>query len=99
MTATVRNTGERDGAEVVQVYAELPADGQPPRRLVAFEKVAAAAGGSRQVSITVDPDATHHPLSVWSVAEHALVVPRGEVGVHVGTSSATTQQAGTITVG
>lgn len=64
------NTGEVAGAEVVQVYLELPvATGQPPRRLVGFGKVFLDAGASKVVEIVVDPDASHHPLSVWSYAE------------------------------
>ncbi len=97
---TVTNTGDVAGAEVVQVYLELPAaTGQPPRRLVGFQKVPLAAGASAEVEITVDPDSSHHPLSVWSYAEGAFAVPAGTFGVHVGTSSAATVLAGTFAVG
>ena len=97
--ATVTNTGEVAGAEVVQVYLELPAaTGQPPRRLVGFRKVFLEPGESTAVEIAVDPGASHHPLSVWSYAERAFVVPEGAFGVHVGTSSAATSLAGTFTV-
>ena len=41
---TVRNTGDRDGADVVQVYAELP-DPDAPARLVGFARVEVPAGG------------------------------------------------------
>jgi beta-glucosidase len=50
--ATVTNTGERDGADVVQVYAELPDPDAPPR-LVGFARVEVPAGGSADVAITV----------------------------------------------
>lgn len=100
VNATVTNTGTRDGAEVVQVYLELPAAAnQPPRRLVGFQKVHVAAGQSAAVTISVDPNASNHPLSVWGYAERAFVVPAGEFTVHVGTSSAHTAAAGTFTVG
>ncbi len=36
VTATVTNTGDRAGAEVVQVYLGVPTEGQPPKRLVGF---------------------------------------------------------------
>ena len=86
--ATVANTGAVAGAEVVQVYVGLPAElGRPPKRLVGFAKVTVEPGASQDVEILVDPAATNHPLSVWSVAAHAFVTPAGEYTVHVGTSS------------
>ncbi len=52
---TVRNTGERDGAEVVQVYAELP-DVDAPDRLVGFARVEVPAGGAAPFEIVVPVD-------------------------------------------
>lgn len=43
VTGGVRNTGERDGADVVQVYATLP-DLDAPQRLVGFARVEVRAG-------------------------------------------------------
>src|SRR5207249_3973090 len=40
---TVSNTGEHDGADVVQVYAEL-SDPEAPSRLVGFTRVEVPAG-------------------------------------------------------
>lgn len=92
--ATVRNTGSRSGAEVLQVYLGLPAGAssvgatQPPKRLVGFQKVELAAGESREVSVVIDPAASHHPLSVWSKAYNTWITPAGSYSVQVGTSSA-----------
>ncbi len=99
VTATVTNTGQRPGAEVVQVYLGFP-EGcqQPPKRLVGFAKVAVEPGASEQVSITVDPAATNHPLSIWSYAERAFVVPTGEFTVYVGTASDNTPHESRVTV-
>lgn len=49
------NTGERDGEEVVQVFArdELASVGVPARRLVAFRRISAAAGETERVRFTV----------------------------------------------
>jgi beta-glucosidase len=86
--ATVTNTGDRAGAEVVQAYLGLPpAAGQPPKRLVGFRKVSVQPGASSRVEIAVDPAATNHPLSVWSRGERAFVTVPGEYTVYVGTSS------------
>lgn len=85
--AVVRNTGDRAGAEVVQVYLGVPASGQPPKRLVGFAKVHLEPGASAPVAVTIDPAATHHPFSVWSADAGAFVIPGGEFTVYVGTSA------------
>jgi beta-glucosidase len=52
---TVRNTGRRAGAEVAQVYVGLPAAAkEPPRRLVAWEKVQLAPGQSKTVTLKLE---------------------------------------------
>lgn len=102
----VTNTGEYPGAEVVQVYVEFPestgqpprALNQPPRRLVGFRKVHLEPGQSADVELVIDAAASNHPLSVWSDAEHAFVVPEGTIRVRVGTSSEDTQLAGRVVV-
>ncbi|NMM75528.1 glycosyl hydrolase [Acidovorax sp. SRB_24] len=96
--ATVRNTGARAGAEVLQVYLSVPSGSglpQPPKRLVGFRKVALAAGASERVSIAVDPAASHHPLSVWDASRKAFVVPPGAYTVWVGSASDRLVSAGT----
>ena len=49
------NTGDRDGEEVVQVYArdELASVGVPEHRLVAFQRVSVAAGETVRVRFTI----------------------------------------------
>jgi beta-glucosidase len=54
LAATVRNTGERQGATVAQVYL-VEAAGKPVKRLVGFAKVDLRPGEERRVSLTVDP--------------------------------------------
>lgn len=51
---TVTNTGDRDGADVAQLYLTGAPDGQR-MRLLGFERIELAAGESRRVSITADP--------------------------------------------
>lgn len=87
VTATVTNTGDREGAEVVQVYLEVPVEGQPPKRLVGFQKVTVTPGASEQVRITVDPAATNHPFGVWDYVANDFVVRPGNYTVYLGTSS------------
>lgn len=88
--AAVRNTGKRDGAEVVQVYLSVPSghgQPQPPKRLVGFRKVPLAAGGSERVTIAIDPTASNHPLGIWDVSRKAFVIPPGTYVVWVGNAS------------
>jgi hypothetical protein len=55
-SATVANTGRRDGVAVVQVYAayEVSAYDRPAWRLVGFRRVAVAAGETRHVVVPLD---------------------------------------------
>lgn len=84
------NTGRRAGAEVAQVYLSLPAHaGEPPRRLVAWQRVALQAGESRRVSIDIERE--RERLAIWRVPQGARpggwTVPAGGYGVQVGASS------------
>lgn len=91
--ATVTNTGAKAGSEVVQIYVSLPAGAdsvgakQPPKRLVGFKKVELAAGASREVTLTIDPAASNHPLSVWSTTYNQWITAKGTYTVSVGNSS------------
>lgn len=87
VNVTVTNIGDRAGSEVVQVYLGVPAAGQPPKRLVAFEKVALNPGESTELSLAIDSAATHHPLSIFNTAAQAFEQVTGEFTVFVGRSS------------
>ncbi|HKH90642.1 MAG TPA: fibronectin type III-like domain-contianing protein, partial [Gemmatimonadaceae bacterium] len=91
----VTNTGRRRGAEVPQVYIGFPDGvGEPPKRLVAFEKVWLEPGQRKVVSMVIDPAATHHPLGVWDDAAKRWRVPPGRYVITVGNSS---RDAGALT--
>lgn len=84
----VQNTGEVAGAEVPQVYLGLPANAnQPPKRLVGFEKIWLKSGEKKHVTITIDPSATNHPLSIWDADTDAWKTLDGSYKVYVGNSS------------
>ncbi|MFF3315797.1 fibronectin type III-like domain-contianing protein [Streptomyces sp. NPDC003035] len=56
LSVTVANSGNRQGTDVVQIYATLPgAAAAEPRRLVAFRKVTLAPGADQRVTFTVPP--------------------------------------------
>jgi beta-glucosidase len=58
---TVRNSGERAGAEVLQLYL-LSAAGTACRRLVGFARVPLAPGEQRRLALSVRP----HLLADWT---------------------------------
>ncbi len=83
---TVRNTGKRAGKEIAQVYLSLPAAaGEPPKRLIGWEKVALAPGQSKIISFTVDP----LYLSIFNASSDRWEIVPGEYEVKAGPSSAT----------
>ena len=84
----VQNTGAVAGAEVPQVYLQLPsAAGEPPKRLVAFQKVSLQPGEKKRVQVTVDPAATNHPLSIFDSATQSWKTLAGGYPLYIGTSS------------
>ena len=99
---SLQNTGGIAGAEVEQVYLGFPAGtGEPPKRLVGWQKVSLQAGGQQQVTITIDASDSSHPLSIWSPAINGWITPNGDYTVYVGNSSAASDLsvAGTFQVG
>lgn len=95
VTFTVKNTGTRAGAEVAQVYAGLPAGaGEPPRRLVAWEKIALAPGEAKSVTLALDP----FLLSIFDTAADAWRLVPGDYTLFVGTSSRDTPLSATVKI-
>ena len=81
---TVKNTGNRVGAEIAQVYASLPASaGEPPKRLVGWSKVKLNPGQSKEVTVEVEPLF----LSIFNVEQKGWQLVGGEYGFMVGGSS------------
>jgi len=81
---TVQNTGGRAGEEIAQVYAALPASaGEPPKRLVGWDKVHLKAGESKEVSVPVK---TFY-LSIYEEASDSWKLVPGTYTFMVGGSS------------
>jgi beta-glucosidase len=82
---TVRNTGPRDGREVVQLYAQAPADGpvRPVRWLVGFAVVDVPAGAEAIVRIPLP----HRAFEVWDVEGAEWRLPAGSYRLRAGRSS------------
>jgi beta-glucosidase len=83
-TVTVRNTGAMAGAEVVQLYLEMPrSTGEPVRQLRGFQRVRLDPGEQRQVSLAIKTD----DLSCWDEHAKRWRVADGIYRIHVGRSS------------
>ena len=81
---TVRNTGRRNGTEVVQLYVRKPDDvGGPNKTLRAFQRVTVAAGGSATVRIPLDDEV----FTWWSESAQNMVPVHGEYELLYGSSS------------
>lgn len=86
-TLTVRNTGQRAGTEIAEVYAVLPkASGEDYKRLVGFQRVKLAPGQSKTVTI----DLNKLCLSIYDAEKDAMVRIPGTYTVYAGPSSADT---------
>lgn len=99
---TLSNTGAAAGAEVGQVYLGLPAStGEPPRRLVGWQKATVQPGASQTITIEVDENDSSHPLSYWDSTSGAWTVAPGQYTVYLGNSSsaASLTAVGTFSVG
>ena len=87
--ASVCNTGDRAGKEVVQVYCEKPQGrlGKPARELVAFAKTKQLSPGeSQRLNMQFDTYALSSYDDLGKVAKSAYVLEAGDYFFHVGTS-------------
>lgn len=78
----LRNSGGRDGEEVVQLYAKVSGD-DAAKRLRGFERVFVKAGETRKVEIVVPKE----DLMLWNTGKHRFELNKGEAEFMVGASS------------
>ena len=82
---TVKNTGEREGTEVVQVYVRNTADKEGPlKTLRAYNRVSLNPGEAK----TIDIDLPRSRFEGWDVKTNTMRVVPGKYEVMVGNSSA-----------
>ena len=102
VTFNLANTGAVAGAEVAQVYLELPSSlNESPKRLAGWKKVALQPGTSQTVTIEVDQNDSSHPMSYWNTSTGSWTVAPGSYSVYLGNSEAagSLTTVGTISVG
>lgn len=86
ITFTLANTGDRDGAEVVQMYVKLPNAivFRPEKELKGFKKVFLKAGESKEVHIPFDDKTFRY----WNVKTNQWEVEAGDYQIMIGASVA-----------
>lgn len=95
VTATVKNTGTRDGAEVVQLYANFNGMGNNAnlnKRLVGFERVELKAGESKTITIPV----RYEQFAYFNETAHNYQVDGGTVTLELAASSADVRQTANV---
>jgi beta-glucosidase len=90
---TVTNTGSREGAEIAEVYAGLPAAAQePPKRLVGFTRVRLNPGEKKNVTVEIEPKY----LSIFDEQKDDWSLLPGDYSIMVGGSSDNLPLKGTV---
>jgi len=95
VTFTVTNTGSREGTEIAEVYAGLPAAAQePPKRLVGFTRVKLNPGEKRNVTVEIEPKY----LSIFDEQKDDWSLLPGDYSIMVGGSSDNLPLKGTVNI-
>jgi len=97
VSVNVRNTGKREGQEVVQLYVEHMGSKveRPIKELKGFERVALKAGETKTIRMTLKAK----DLSYWDSQKKQWMVEAGNVKLMVGASSADVRLQQTVGVG
>jgi beta-glucosidase-like glycosyl hydrolase len=95
VSVRVRNTGERAGDEVVQLYLRdvVAQVTRPVRQLAGFARVALEPGEAKDVSFLVHTDRTS-----FTGRDLVRIVEPGEIEVQVGTSAGDLPLSGSVTL-
>ena len=97
VTVTVKNTGSRRGADVIQVYANFGNSanlGNMNKRLVGFQRIELDPNEEQTVTIPL----SYRSLSYYSEADHQFRVEGLQVALQVATSSADSDIQQTVTI-
>jgi len=85
VSVNLKNSGKRDGDEVVQLYVSYPDSKveRPLKQLKGFKRVFIRAGDTKKVEIPLKSK----DLAYWNVDKHAFVVEKGTIKLMIGNSS------------
>lgn len=93
---TVKNTGNVDGKEIVQLYVsdKTGVEIRPEKELKGFEKIFLKAGEEKEVSFVLDK----RSFAFWNTDLHEWYVPSGKFDILVAASSQDIRLSGSIDV-
>ncbi len=96
LSVDVKNTGSRDGEEVVQFYAtyETSQVARPKKQLVGFDRVAIPHGQTKTVTVPWKSET----VAYWDEARNRFVVEPSQLAISVGASSADARLNGHLAV-
>ena len=96
VTATITNTGNHFGAEIVELYVKAPKTDvfKSEKELRGFTKVYLAAGESREIEITVKKA----DLAYYNVKEKRYVIENGDYEFQICSDCETAKLSETITI-
>lgn len=85
LKVTIKNSGEFDGEEVVQVYARKvnPTIPQPIKKLIGFKRIELGKSEEKTIQITMDSSL----LSYWDIEQQIYLIESGEYEIQVAKSS------------
>ena len=86
VSVNVKNTGQRAGEEVVQLYVKhgQSALEHPAQELRGFKRIALQPGETKTAEILL----TAGSLACWNTGKHSFVVEPGKLELRIGASSA-----------
>ena len=96
VTVDIKNTGSRDGDEVVQLYAQFPQSKviRPAKALKGFQRINLKAGETKTATFIVKAES----LAWWNDNIPGWEVENGPVNILIGSSSQDIKQQKTFTV-
>lgn len=96
VTATIRNSGSLDGAEVVQLYVGMEQAGvyRPEKELKGFEKVFLKVGEAKQITFQLDA----RSFAIFDPRVERWVVPSGSYTLSLSASSRDIRQTAQVIV-
>ena len=94
--ANITNTGNRSGAEIVELYVKAPKTdvSKPEKELRGFTKVYLAAGESKEIAIAVNKS----DLAYYNIKEKQYVLESGEYEFRLCSDSETVKLSENITI-
>jgi beta-glucosidase len=82
---SIKNSGEFDGDEVVQVYARKtnPKFWRPIKQLIGFKRISLKKGEQESITLEIDKK----QFQYWDTDQHKYLVESGEYEIQIGSSS------------